>query len=339
MASFPSPLVEVRPEGLYCAAGDFYIDPWRPTPRALITHGHADHARRGSDRYLCANDCAPILQARLGIVAIEQIAYGQVSRIGDANVSFHPAGHVLGSAQIRIEVGGEIWVVSGDYKCAPSFVREDLTCAPFEPVRCHTFITESTFGLPIYRWRPQAEVMNEINDWWAANKAAGLTSIIYAYGLGKAQRVLAHVDASIGPIFCHRAVSPINEAHRAAGIHLPAVQTLSEATQMKGEGALIIMPPSGKPARWPARYGEVADATASGWMQLRGARRRQSVDRGFVLSDHADWPGLLQAIDASGAQQVLVTHGQVSPLVRHLRAHGLDAQPLATAYGDDDATL
>jgi putative mRNA 3-end processing factor len=241
---------------------------------------------------------------------------------------------VLGSAQIRIEVGGEVWVVSGDYKCAPGFAQEDRTCVAFEPVRCHTFITESTFGLPIYRWQPQAHTLAQINRWWAENAAAGRTSILYAYGLGKAQRLLTHVDANIGPLVVHSAVEPLNAVYRSQGVNVPTAQLLGEA-ELKNTGALIIMPPSAKPNVWPARYGEVSDATASGWMQLRGARRRQGVDRGFVLSDHADWPGLLQAIDATGAENVLVTHGQVAPLVRALQNRGLNARALATAFGDD----
>jgi putative mRNA 3-end processing factor len=280
------------------------------------------------------DQCVDVLRARLGTVAVQGVAYGERVRVGEATVSFHPAGHVLGSAQIRIEVGGEVWVVSGDYKCAPGFVKEDQTCEAFEPVQCHTFITESTFGLPIYRWQPQQETIADINRWWAGNAGEGRTSVIYAYGLGKAQRILGHVDASIGPLVVHSAIAPINEAYRAAGVALPTAQLLGEA-ELKNTGALIVMPPSAKPATWPTRYGDVSDATASGWMQLRGARRRQGVDRGFVLSDHADWPGLLQAIAASGAENVLVTHGQVASLVRTLQNQGLSARALATAYGDD----
>ncbi len=332
----PTPLVSVEKEGLYCAAGDFYIDPWRGVARALITHGHADHARRGSAAYLCAAPGVGVLKTRLGDVSVEGLPFGEPRKLGDAIVSFHPAGHVLGSAQIRIEVAGEVWVVSGDYKCAENFVAEDRTCDVFEPVRCHTFISESTFGLPVYQWRTQLEIAAQLNAWWAANAAAGLTSVVYAYGLGKAQRVLSMVDASIGPLFVHSAIAPLNEVYAAAGFALPAAQKLSDAP-IKNTGALVIVPPSGIPqAGFPARWGEVSDASVSGWMQLRGARRRQSVDRGFVLSDHADWPGLLRAIAASEATTVLVTHGQVAPLVRHLSEHGLDARALATDFGGDE---
>lgn len=329
-------IVSVQKEGLFCAAGDFYIDPWRNVERALITHGHADHARRGSAAYLCAAPGLGVLKTRLGEISVEGLPFGAQRKIGDAWVSFHPAGHVLGSAQIRIEVSGEVWVVSGDYKCAADFVAEDTTCDAFEPVRCHTFISESTFGLPIYQWRAQREIAAQINTWWAANAAAGVTSVVYAYGLGKAQRVLSMVDATIGPLFVHSAVSPLNAVYEAAGFALPATQKLSDVP-IKNTGALLIVPPSGiAQAGFPARWGEVSDATASGWMQLRGARRRQSVDRGFVLSDHADWPGLLRAISASEATTVLVTHGQVAPLVRHLSEQGLDARALATDFGGEE---
>lgn len=336
MPSQHSSLVVVQKEGLYCPAGDFYIDPWRGVDRALITHGHADHARRGSNAYLCSDAGVGILNARLGDASVEGLAFGAQRKIGEATVSFHPAGHVLGSAQIRIEVAGEVWVVSGDYKCAPNFVAEDQTCDAFEPVRCHTFVSESTFGLPLYQWRAQTEIAAQINAWWAANAVAGVTSVIYAYSLGKAQRVLSMVDPSIGPLFVHSAIAPLNQAYAAAGIVLPAVKKLSDEA-LKNAGALVIVPPSGVPqSGFPARWGDVSDAITSGWMQLRGARRRQSVDRGFVLSDHADWPGLLRAISASEATSVLVTHGQVAPLVRHLNDQGLDARALATHFGGEE---
>ncbi|MGZ9410567.1 MAG: DNA ligase-associated DEXH box helicase, partial [Methylocystis sp.] len=171
-------------EGLYCPPGNFHIDPWRPAALAVITHGHSDHARWGSGAYLCHEDCAPILRRRLGDVRIETLRYGERRDIGEVRLSLHPAGHVLGSAQVRIEHRGEVWVASGDYKLEADGVR-----APFEPVPCDVFITESTFGLPIYRWRPQSEVMADINSWWAENARAGRASVMQAYGLGKAQRL------------------------------------------------------------------------------------------------------------------------------------------------------
>jgi putative mRNA 3-end processing factor len=246
-------------------------------------------------------------------------------------VSFHPAGHVLGSAQIRLEHAGRTWVVSGDYKTGP-----DATCAPFEPVRCDVFVTESTFGLPVFRWAPQQEVFDGIDAWWAANAAAGRASIVYAYSFGKAQRVLAGVDATIGPIVVHGAVATMDEAYRQSGVALPPTRNVLEATPEELRRCLVVAPPSAQGSTWTRRFGDFSDAFASGWMLLRGARRRRNVDRGFILSDHADWPGLLQAIAASGAPRVIVTHGYVEPLVRFLAEQGLESGAFKTEYGDDD---
>jgi putative mRNA 3-end processing factor len=217
-------LIVASPRGLYCPAGDFYIDPWRPVARAVITHGHSDHARAGSGACLCHRDSAPILRQRLGDVVLEPVDYGARIDVNGVTVSLHPAGHVLGSAQARVEYRGEVWVASGDYK-----MEADGVCAPFEPQRCHVFISESTFGLPIYRWRPQAEIFEEMNAWWRANAAAGRASVVFAYGLGKAQRVLANNDAAIGPIFCHGAIEPMNAIHRARGVALPQTLRVADA--------------------------------------------------------------------------------------------------------------
>jgi putative mRNA 3-end processing factor len=247
-------------------------------------------------------------------------------------LSLHPAGHVLGSAQVRVAHRGEVWVASGDYK-----LENDGVSAAFEPQRCHAFITESTFGLPIYRWRPQAEIMASINAWWRENAAAGRASVLYAYALGKAQRVIAHVDAAIGPIVCHGAIEPFNAIACAAGVALPPTRTVSEITNKADFAkALILAPPSAAASPWLKRFGDYSDALASGWMQVRGNRRRRGLDRGFVLSDHADWPGLLAAIEATGAERVFATHGSVGPLTRYLQEKGLDARVLATAYGEED---
>jgi putative mRNA 3-end processing factor len=324
-------LVIQRPEGLYCPAGDFHIDPWRPVARAVITHAHADHARTGHGHYLAAQDARHVLRARLGDIALQTAAYGETVEINGVRVSLHPAGHVLGSAQVRIEHGGRVWVVSGDYKTGP-----DATCAAFEPVRCDVFITESTFGLPVYRWPADAAVFGAINDWWAANAAAGRASVLYCYAFGKAQRILASVDAGIGPIVVHGAVEPLNAAYRATGVTLPATLRVSEVDDKTlYRRALVLAPPSAAGTPWLKRFGEHADGFASGWMQLRGARRRRALDRGFVLSDHADWPGLQQAIAASGAQRVIVTHGQVPVMVRWLREQGLQAEAFETEYGNE----
>jgi putative mRNA 3-end processing factor len=325
-------LIVSTESGLYCPAGDFHIDPWRPVPRAVITHAHSDHARFGSDVYVCHRLTAPILSKRLGDVAIETAAYGEILTRDGVELSFHPAGHVLGSAQIRVSFKGETWVAAGDYK-----LESDGVTAAFEPVRCHTFITESTFGLPIYRWRPQGELFAAIDAWRRENIAAGRASILFAYALGKAQRVLAHVDPDLGPIVCHGAIEAINALYREAGVALPPTRLATEILNKRDfSRALILAPPSAAASPWLKRFGEYSDALASGWMQVRGNRRRRSLDRGFALSDHADWPGLLAAIEATGAQRVLVTHGQTEALARYLREKGLDARALETAYGGDE---
>jgi putative mRNA 3-end processing factor len=326
-------LIVATPQGLYCPQGDFHIDPWRPVARAVITHGHSDHARWGSAAYLCQTDSAPILRRRLGDVAIETLDYGARVEINGVTVSLHPAGHVLGSAQVRVEHEGEVWVASGDYK-----TEADGVCAPFEPVRCHVFISESTFGLPIYRWRPQAEIMTEVNGWWRENAAAGRASVVFAYGLGKAQRLLAHLDPTIGPIVCHGAIEPMNEIYRAQGVGLPVTRRVSDLSGKDAfANALIVAPPSAAGSGWMRRFGDYSDAFASGWMQIRGNRRRRGVDQGFALSDHADWPGLIEAIHATGAERIYATHGSIGALTHYLRESGLDARTLHTEYGEEEA--
>jgi putative mRNA 3-end processing factor len=327
-----TPLVVARDEGLYCTAGDFFIDPWKPVARAVLTHAHGDHARPGSAHYLAAQPAEHVLRTRLGDITLQPLAYGEAVTVNGVRVSLHPAGHVLGSAQVRLEHAGRVWAVSGDYK-----VMADPTCAPFEPVRCDTFVTESTFGLPIYRWRANAEVFDDINAWWRANAEAGRASVLFAYAFGKAQRILASVDASVGPIVCHGAVEALNRAYRASGVALPdtlLVSDVSDKALLKR--ALVLAPPSAAGTPWLKRFGDHGDAFASGWMQLRGARRRRALDRGFVLSDHADWPGLQQAIDATGASCVYVTHGYVPVMVRWLSERGLDARAFETRYGDEE---
>jgi putative mRNA 3-end processing factor len=325
-------LVIVRPEGLYCPSGDFHIDPWRPVARAVITHAHADHARTGHGHYLAAQQGAGVLRARLGEITLQALRYGEAVEHNGVRISLHPAGHVLGSAQVRLEHRGEVWVASGDYKLEP-----DGTCAPFEPVACDTFISESTFGLPIYRWQPQAQVFEQINAWWRANAAQGRTSVLLCYSFGKAQRILNGIDPSIGPLVCHGAVEPLNRAYREQGVALPATLAVGDVPAKADlQRALVLAPPSAGGSPWMRRFGDYSDAFASGWMQLRGARRRRGVDRGFVLSDHADWPGLLQAIAHSRARRAILTHGQVPTLVRWLREQGLDAGAFDTEYGAEE---
>lgn len=326
-----SDMVVVRKEGMYCVPGDFYIDPWRPVERAVITHAHGDHARWGHAHYLASNQSVGILKSRLGDINIEGLEYGQRVTHKGVIISLHPAGHVLGSSQVRMEHEGEVWVASGDYKVEP-----DATCVPFEPVRCHCFITESTFGLPIYRWDPQQEVFDDINRWWRRNADEGRTSLLFAYAFGKAQRVLSGLDPSIGPIVCHGAVEPLNRVYREGGIALPRTRMVSETGKDEMKRALVLAPPSAAGSTWTRRFGDYSDAFASGWMLLRGARRRRGVDRGFVLSDHADWPGLLTAIRATEASRVIVTHGSIPVMVRWLRQIGLDAKAFETEFGNED---
>ncbi|MFL6663755.1 MAG: ligase-associated DNA damage response exonuclease, partial [Rhizobacter sp.] len=326
-------LIVERPEGLYCPQGGFYIDPWQPVDRAVITHAHGDHARPGSNHYLAAAPSQGILRTRLGSdIALQTLDYGDTIDHHGVRLSLHPAGHVLGSAQVRMEHGGRTWVAAGDYFVSgPGDLN--TTCAPFEPVRCDCFITESTFGLPIYRWRPQREVFDAIDAWWRANAAEGRTSLLMGYAFGKAQRLLAGVDASIGPIVVHGAVETLNRAYRAAGIALPTTLHLSEiADKSILKRALVVAPPSVHHGAWARRFGDASDAFASGWMELRGARRRRAVDRGFVLSDHADWPGLQRAIGATGAERVIVTHGYEAVMVRWLQEQGLQASAFRTEY-------
>ncbi len=337
--SLDDDLIVLRPEGLYCPAGDFHIDPWRPVARAIVTHAHADHARRGHGAYLATAISEGVLRARLGAITLQGLAYGEVVQLGGVSVSLHPAGHVLGSAQVRVEHRGQVWVASGDYFISGHTDDSNSTCEAFEPVRCDCFITESTFGLPIYRWRPQAEVMAAINAWWQGNAAEGRASLLMGYSFGKAQRLLAGVDPGIGPIAVHGAVAPLNEAYRDAGVALPPTLRLEDLDTDALRRALVIAPPAVHGSAWTNKLGEHGDAFASGWMQLRGARRRQGVDRGFVLSDHADWPGLQRAIAATGASRVIVTHGYEAVMVRWLQQQGLQAGNFRTEFGQDDAPL
>lgn len=322
-------LLESNNNGLYCSAGDFYVDPWNPVSRAVITHAHSDHLCPGSQTYLSARAGEGLLRTRLGPDAtIESVDYGTTVEINGVHVSFHPAGHILGSAQVRIEQHGQIWVVSGDYKLAP-----DPTCARFEPIRCHTFITESTFGLPIFRWPDQNETLGEINAWWRGNQQTGKASLLFVYPLGKAQRVLAGIDPAIGPVFTHGSVEQFNRIYRDSGLPLAATEYVRSApAKTDWSRALILAPPMGKTSPWLRRFGDFSTGSASGWMRIRGTRRRQSIDRGFVLSDHADWPALLTAIRGSSAERVWVTHGYRSPMAQWLVEKGFQAEAIETRF-------
>jgi putative mRNA 3-end processing factor len=329
-------LLTITDSGLYCPAGDFYVDPWRPVNRAIVTHAHSDHARWGSERYLTTPEGRLVLQGRMGPAAmIETLPYGKSLTLGGVKVSLHPAGHVLGSAQVRIEHTGAVWVVSGDYKLAA-----DPTCARFEPIRCHTFITESTFGLPIYRWPETSDVIADVIDWWQANREEGVASIVFTYALGKAQRLIASLGTSVGPIYCHGAVESVNATYRASGVDLPPTMFAGRGEGKRSwDGALVVAPPSAAGSPWLRKFGDISTAFASGWMLVRGTRRRRAVDRGFVFSDHADWPGLCEAIRATGAQRVLVTHGSTAAMSRWLNEQGIVAEALETRFeGEVDET-
>ena len=312
-------LLEWTAQGLYCPTADFHIDPWRSVPRALITHAHGDHLFPGCGIYVTAEPGHGVLRARLGEDApIEVMGYGEKKNVNGVTVSLHPAGHILGSCQVRLENGG-VAVVTGDMKRQP-----DPTCAPFEPMRCDALYLDATFSLPIYRWPDPVDVAMEMNAWWAANRAAKRTSIVFAYALGKAQRVLAGLDE--GPILAHGAVMRFQPIYEAAGVRLPLLHPATEENAKRyGHDALVIAPPSAQNTPWMRKFAPFATAFASGWMQVRGAKRRRNVDRGFVLSDHADWTGLLRTIDETRASEVTVMHGAPNSLSRFLVERGLSA--------------
>jgi len=327
-------LISVQAEGLYCEKGDFYIDPWRPVKRALITHAHSDHARSGSEHYIATHISEGILRKRLGDrTNLQGVEYGEMLKLGDVWVSFHPAGHVLGSAQIRVESKDEVWVVSGDYKRC-----EDPTCTSFEVVPCNTFITEATFGLPIYRWQSGSEVSRQIYDWWQGD--LDRPSILFCYAFGKAQRVLSELGKlSERPIYVHGAIHALTEVYRQVGIEMAPTIPVSEMPRdYRFKGDLILSPPSGHRSAWMKRFQQPQTAFASGWMAVRGARRRRGYERGFVLSDHADWPSLIATVQQTGAETVYVTHGQTDILSRYLRETcNINAMPLRTLFeGEGD---
>ena len=330
-------MVRSTPQGLFCEAGGFYIDPWQPVERAIVTHAHSDHASPGSKRYLCAAPGEQVLRRRLPDAYVETLPYGESIAIGGTRVSFHPAGHILGSAQIRVEHGGEVWVVSGDYKR-----QADPTCAAFETVRCHTFITEATFALPIYTWDAPSSVIDDIGTWWRANREQERPSVVFCYVLGKAQRILAElIDKADGPIHLHGAMVALTDAYRDAGIPMAPTERITES--MRGKmlaRSLVLAPLSARGTVWMRRLPNASVAFASGLMRVRGVRRQRAFDRGFVLSDHADWPSLLSTIADTGASRVLVTHGWSEALARFLsETRGLETGTIRTAFEGEAGEL
>ncbi|MEM9327831.1 MAG: ligase-associated DNA damage response exonuclease [Bacteroidota bacterium] len=318
-------LLTFTEKGIYCERADVFIDPSQPVHRAIVTHAHSDHARPGSNHYLAQQQNESILRLRLGEeISLETIDYGDSVTINGVTFSFHPAGHIWGSSQVRAEYKGEIWVVSGDYK-----LEDDGFSTPFEAVPCHHFITESTFALPVFKWQPQHEVMQEINAWWQANAEEGKTSILCAYALGKAQRILHNVDESIGPIYVHGAVANVNEALVASGAKIKStIYAGPEVDKKDYPGSLVVTPSSPLGTSWMNKFYPYEVATVSGWMNIRGIKRRRNAGRGFVMSDHADWDGLNTAVRATGAQRVLVTHGYVDAYARWLTQTGLKAESI-----------
>jgi putative mRNA 3-end processing factor len=328
-----TPLLKATARGLDCAVGGFTIDPYRSTNVSVITHAHADHARKVARCYYAAKSAVPLLRKRLGEdIDIRGVEFGAPFTLGEATVSLHPAGHILGSAQVRVEHKGEVWVFTGDFKR-----DHDPSCEAFEVVPCDTFITEATFALPVYRWQPGHEVAADIWHWWQSLQQAQRPGVLFCYALGKAQRVLSELTAFTDqPVHCHGAVHPLTELYREAGINmLPTVAIDLRDKKKSYNGKLIIAPPGASGSTWMRRFPNAATGFCSGWMRIRGNRRRRGYDRGFVLSDHADWNGLLKTIEQTGAQQVLTTHGQAGALIRLLNERGIAARELNTQYSGE----
>ncbi len=324
-------LLSFTDKGIYCRQGDFYIDPWKPVTRAVITHAHSDHARPGSGSYLCHHFTKPLLKLRLGDVSVESMEWGEVRHINQVKVSLHPAGHIIGSSQIRVEYNAEVWVVSGDYK-----TENDGISGEIEIVPCDTFISESTFGLPIYKWKPQQELFYDIQNWILKNREDNKNSVLIAYSLGKAQRLLRGIGEISARIYVHGAIWNVHQALVNAGFQLPEVQRITpEATKDHFHSDIIIAPPSADGSSWMNRFQPYAVGVCSGWMQVRGHARRRNVDAGFAMSDHADWNGLLSVVRACSAKKVFVTHGFQSSFSRYLNEMGIESAEVKTEYGDD----
>jgi putative mRNA 3-end processing factor len=329
-----NPLLTFTDKGIYCEKARVYLDPWKPVDKAIISHGHADHSRWGHKNYITHEQNIPIIKHRLGDINTTAVAWGETFFVRGVRFSLHPAGHIPGSSQIRVEHKGEVWVFSGDYK-----TESDGISTPFEPVQCHSFITECTFGLPAFKWTPQQEVFHDINQWWAENRAEGKTSILFGYSLGKAQRLLKHLDTSIGMIYTHAAIENMNDVIRPY-VSLPKTIRITKDTKKEDlKGNLVLAPPSTHGSPWLRKMVPYVTATASGWMAFRGARRRRAIDKGFVLSDHCDWSGLLSSIEATGASRIVCTHGYSDIFSRFLKEKGYDARTEETQYEGELAEI
>jgi len=318
-----SQLLEFTSRGIYCSRADCYIDPKRVVERAIITHAHSDHARRGSKHYLAHRLTVPVLQHRLGKkISTQSVEYGEEIIINDVRFSLHPAGHVIGSAQVRVEYNGEVWVVTGDYKLA-----HDSLAGAFEPVQCNVLCTESTFGLPVYKWEDSESVIKKINKWWKKNTEENITSVLFCYSLGKAQRLLHSIDTTIGSVYVHPAIERINEIFRQQKLPIPGVHLLTESTKAEAlQEALVMIPPTAMRNGWLDHIPNYSTANASGWMATQNISWMQNSDTGFVISDHADWDGLNKAVHLSGAEKIYVTHGFTDQFARWLCGQGYDAQ-------------
>ncbi|WP_394746805.1 ligase-associated DNA damage response exonuclease [Spongiimicrobium salis] len=329
-----TPLLLFNDKGIYCTQAQVYIDPWKPVKKAIITHGHSDHSRWGHQQYITHHHNVPIIKHRLGAITVSGKSWGETFEINGVQFSLHPAGHIVGSSQVRVAYKGEVWVFTGDYK-----TENDGLSTPFEPIPCHTFITECTFGLPAFKWTPQEQIMDDINSWWAQNRANGQTSVLFGYSLGKAQRLLKHLDIDNGPIFTHGAIEKMTEVIRPL-VSLPKTTLITKDTTKDAlKGAMVLAPPSAHGSSWIKKMVPYVTGTASGWMAFRGARRRRAIDKGFVLSDHCDWTGLLGSIRDTGAEKIICTHGYTDIFARFLREEGYDARTADTQYEGELAEI
>lgn len=325
-------MLKFTQKGIYCIPGKFYVDPWRPVEYAVITHGHADHARHGMHHYLCHHFTVPVLASRISAsISVQGIGYNEPLTINGVRVSLHPAGHIMGSAQVRMEYRGKVVVISGDYK-----IQEDGLSTPFESVKCHEFVTESTFGLPIYNWLPTERINEQLQQWVAQNQANAKTSVFIGYSLGKAQRIMKALEG-IAPIHVHYSIGRLNQAYETAGIRLPDYRVADFREDVKYlHRDIVIVPPALADSNLIRKIPDRAEAICSGWMQVRGARRWRSADAGFAVSDHADWQGLLSTIRATGAEKVYVTHGQTAVFTQYLNEMGIPAEEIKTEFGAEE---